>query len=214
MNQVVKDKMLREIMVVKNDILFSKYERKQWLLSKENNFEEVILKNFEYMVRWEAEKNFDFKQPIPYWVVVNEDKKVFVYKRWWNGSNAWESRLHSKISFWVWGHIETSDKVTDNLLRETLLREVEEETNISNDNIKKVEVLGYINDDAEEVWKVHFWIAYAIEIKNSDISLTDGELETHEFLSIEEIDKMINSWNFDVESWSKILYPEIKKYLS
>ncbi len=213
MNQIVKDKMLREIMVIKNDTLFSKYERKQWLLSKENNFEEVILKNFEYMVRWEAEKNFDFKQPIPYWVVVNEDKKVFVYKRWWTGSNAWESRLHSKISFWVWWHIEVSDKVTQNLLRETLLREVEEETNISNNNVKKVEVLGYINDDLEEVWKVHFWIAYAIEIKNSNISLTDWELETHEFLSIDEIDEMINSWNFDVENWSKILYPEIKKYL-
>lgn len=213
MNQVVRDKMLREIMVVKNDTLFSKYERKQWLLPKENNFEEVILKNYEYMVRGEAEKNFDFKQPIPYWVVVNEDKRVFVYKRWWSGSNAWESRLHSKISFWVWGHIETSDKVSENLLRETLLREVEEETNISNENIKNIEVLGYINDDLEEVWKVHFWIAYIIEIKNSDISLTDWELENHEFLSIEEIDEMINLWNIDVESWSKILYPEIKKYL-
>jgi len=33
------------------------------------------------MVRSEAEVNFDYKQPIGYAVVINENKDIFVYKR-------------------------------------------------------------------------------------------------------------------------------------
>jgi predicted NUDIX family phosphoesterase len=33
------------------------------------------------MVRGDAEQNFNYKQPIPYGVLISNDKKVFVYKR-------------------------------------------------------------------------------------------------------------------------------------
>lgn len=65
MNKIVKDKMAREIMVVANKFLFDNIERKSRFYPQEEvNFEEKILKNYEYMVRAEAEKNFDYKQPI------------------------------------------------------------------------------------------------------------------------------------------------------
>lgn len=214
MNQVVKDKMQREIMVVKNDILFSQNPRVQWLLDKKCSFEHIILENYEYMVRWQAEVNFDYKQPIPYGVVVSEDKKVFVYKRWWAGSNAGEARLHSKMSFWVWGHIEVDDRVTNNLLRETLLREVEEEIKINENDVVNISVLGYINDDMNEVWKVHFWVAYAIEVSTQNFALEDGELDNGEFLTLTEIDELLATGEYDLEPWSVILHDEIKKYLA
>lgn len=215
MNQIVKDKMQRQIMVVKNSILFKNTKRIDWFLSVSENFEEIILKNYEYMVRWQAEVNTDYKQPIPYGVVINDENKVFVYKRWWISSNAWESRLHSKISFWVGWHIEVDDKVSKNLLRETLLREVEEEINISENDINKVEVLWYINDDNSDSYSTyHLWVAYLIYVKNSNIALLDWELEKWEFLSLKEIEEMMNSWEYDIETWSKIIYDEIKKYLS
>lgn len=213
MNQIVKDKMQRQIMVVKNEILFSKNPRREWLLPSSENYEELILKNFEYMVRGEAEVNFDYKQPIPYGVLITSDKKVFVYKRWWSSSNAWESRLHSKISLWVWWHIEVEDKVWENLLKETLIREVEEEVNIKDEDIKDLKVLGYINYDSDEVSKVHFWVCYAILTNNTKTSLTDWELEKWEFLWVQEIEKMISSWEYDVEPWSKIIFDDIKKYV-
>ena len=213
MNQVVKDKMQRQIMVVKNETLFSKSDRREWLLPSSENYEELILKNFEYMVRWEAEVNFDYKQPIPYWVLVSSDKKVFVYKRWWSNSNAWDKRLHSKISLWVWWHIEVEDRVGENLLKETLVREVEEEVGIKDEDIKELKVLGYVNYDSDEVSKVHFWVCYAILTSKTETALTDWELESWEFLNLDEIWNMISSGEYDVEAWSKIIFEDVKKYV-
>jgi predicted NUDIX family phosphoesterase len=82
MNQVVKDKMAREIMVVSNDKLFQNTERKNGFYKEnEADFEKQILDNYEFMVRKDAEVNFDYKQPIPYAVVMDENGYVFVYKR-------------------------------------------------------------------------------------------------------------------------------------
>jgi predicted NUDIX family phosphoesterase len=81
MNQVVIDKMQRKVMVVKNDVLFATNKRRNGLLPASENYEELILNNYEYMVRGEAEVNPLYKQPITYGVLVSTDKKVFVYKR-------------------------------------------------------------------------------------------------------------------------------------
>jgi predicted NUDIX family phosphoesterase len=55
----------------------------KFYLNSEVNFEKNILENYEYMIRWEAEVNFDYKQPIWYWIVLNDENEIFVYKRWW-----------------------------------------------------------------------------------------------------------------------------------
>jgi len=52
MNQIVKDKMAREIMVVRNDKIFSDIVREsKFYNNDESNFEKKILDNYEYMVR-------------------------------------------------------------------------------------------------------------------------------------------------------------------
>ena len=214
MNQIVKDKMERQIMVVKNDKLFANTPRKTGFYTEnEADFEKQILENFEYMKRKDAEVNFDYKQPIPYAVVMDENGYIFVYKRWWKNSNAGESRLHSKISIWVWGHIEKEEENGENPVYDTLLREIEEELNIKKDNVKEIEVLWYINNDEDDVNKVHIWIAYLIHIYNNNFDLLDGEIENGEFVSLEELKNMINSWNYDVEAWSKILFDNLEKRL-
>jgi len=214
MNQIVKDKMEREIMVVKNDKLFANTERKTGFYSEtEADFEKQILENYEYMVRKNAEVNFDYKQPIPYAVVMDENGYVFVYKRWGANSNAGESRLHSKISIWVGGHIEKEEENSENPVYDTLIREVEEELNVKKDNIKEIEVLGYINNDEDDVNKVHIWVAYLIHLNNSNFDLLDGEIENGEFISLKELDEMISSWNYDVEPWSQILTEPLKSKL-
>ena len=216
MNQIVKDKMQRQIMVIKNDILFKDIERKNWFYENtiDTNFEDIIKNNFEFMKRAEAEENFDYKQPIPYAVVVDENNYIFVYKRWGAGSNAWEKRLHNKISIWVWGHIELEEKDSKSPIYDTLLREVEEELNIKKDNIKDILTIGYINDDTNPVGKVHFWIAYLIKIDNSNIDLLDWEIENGEFYSPDKVEEMINSGEYEVEEWSKIIFPQVKKMLA
>ena len=82
MNQIMKDKMKRKIMVVASKVLFNGINRESRFYSNsEVNFEERILKNYEYMIRGEAEINFNYKQSITYAAVVNEKKEIFVYKR-------------------------------------------------------------------------------------------------------------------------------------
>lgn len=214
MNQIVKDKMMREIMVVANKHLFSELLKESRFYSNdEMNFEKIILNHYEYMIRWEAEKNFVYKQPIPYWVVINDKNEIFVYKRWWANSNAWDQRLHEKISIWVGWHIEKEDENMENPIKDSLIREIEEEINIKDDSIISVDAIWYINNESDEVSQVHFWIAYIIKIKSSDFDLFDWEIEKWEFVSIDKLNEMINSWEYDVEAWSKILSPEITKLL-
>lgn len=214
MNQVVQDKMKREILAVKNDFLFSDIERKTKVYSREEvDFENIILQNYEFMVRWPVETNFDYKQPIPYAIVLNENNEVFVYKRGWDGSNAGEKRLHDKIAIWVWWHIEREDIESDNILRDSLIREVEEETGIRSKNITEIFPIGYVNYEEDEVNQVHIWIWYLIRVANVEIALTDGELAHWSFTKLDDLYNMISSGDYDVEFWTQMLAPEIKKYI-
>ncbi len=139
MNDVVQDKMKREIMAVQNTFLFADIERKTKVYAcDEMDFEAIILKNYEFLVRGPLETNFDYKQPIPYGIVVNNENKIFVYQRGGAGSNAGDARLHNKIAIGVGGHIEREDETSSNLLRDALVREVEEEIGISKKDITEV----------------------------------------------------------------------------
>lgn len=210
MNQIVKDKMQREIMVIANRFLFENIMRESRFYDQnEANFENIILGHYEYMIRWQAETNFDYKQPIPYGVVINDRNEIFVYKRWWSNSNAWEQRLHEKISIWVGWHIEREDEWLENPIKESLLREIEEEINVKSESILAVDAIWYLNNESDEVSQVHLWIAYLIQIKSSDFDLLDGEIDGGEFVSLPQLQDMLHSGNYDIESWSQILIPEI-----
>lgn len=214
MNQVVKDKMAREIMVVPVSALFSWFSREsRFYGSSEYDFKEVIINNYEYMLRWEAEENESFKQPLPYGAIVNDNNDIFVYKRWGTGSNAWESRLHEKISFWVWWHIELEDENSVEILEDALVREVEEEIDINNEQVKSVSLVWYINDDSNDVGKVHFGVFYVVKVHTSNFDLLDGELDNGEFVSIQQLENMIASDQYDLETWSEIAFPALKNML-
>ena len=214
MNQVVEAKMNREIMVVPNKALFSDIDREtKFYPSLESDFEQKVLSNYEYMIRKEAETNLEYKQPISYWLVINDKKKIFVYKRWWSKSSAWEHRLHDKLSFWVWGHIEKEDRFSRNPIRDSFIREVEEELSIKKDNIVNTKLVWYINDDNNEVGRVHIGIAYLLEVKWDKFELLDWELDSGEFLDISEVESMIKSDLYDIDPWSRILFEPIKKIL-
>ena len=214
MNQIVKDKMKREIMVVANKYLFEKFPRESRFYSQEEaDFESIILDKYEYMVRGEAEVNFDYKQPISYAVVINENDEIFVYKRWGADSNAGDSRLHNKIAFWVGWHIEREDENLDNPLEDSMVREIEEELNIKPKDIKSFRAIWYINNETDEVSKVHIWVAYLVKVANSNFELLDWELDNWEFVNIDVLEKMVYSDDYDTEKWSRILFEPIKKIL-
>jgi predicted NUDIX family phosphoesterase len=214
MNQVVRDKMKRKIMVVNVGVLFWDFLREsRFYDSGEHDFRSIVLDHYEYMIRWEAEVDYMYKQPLPYAAIIDEENRVFVYKRWWSKSNAWESRLHEKISFWIWGHVELEDENNKDLLRDSLIREVEEEINITAEQVGSVNLVWYINDDSNDVWKVHFWVFYIVRVKTSSFDLLDWELDNWKFLTIDVLEQMIHSWEYDLETWSEIAFPHLKIFL-
>lgn len=201
-------------MVVKNDTLFAHSPREsRFYYEDEFHFKKVILDNYEYMVRADAEVNYNYKQPLPYAAVIDENNRIFVYKRWGSSSNAWESRLHEKISLGVWWHIESDDEHHKDILKDSLVREVEEELNIKSDQIKDVYVHWYINDESSDVSKVHFGVFYIVRVLTSNVELLDGELDNGEFVSIETLETMVASDEYDLETWSEIAFPALKEYL-
>ncbi len=214
MNQIIADKMKREIMVVANSALFTDIKRESKVYTtKESDFEWKILNNFEYMVRGIAEKNTDYKQPITYAIVLNEKNEIFVYKRGDKNSAAGEGRLHEKISIGVGGHLEREDEHVENPLRDCLARELEEEINLKEENITEIFPIWYINDDRNEVGEVHIGVSYVVKTKNFNPKMEDGELAQWDFSSYADLQAMIASGDYNVETWTELLAPEIKKYI-
>ncbi len=204
--------MKREILVVNTATLFEKRLFSWFSSAEEFDYEKIILDHFEYRVRGDMEIDPSFQQPIPYALIWNPTtQKMIAYKRWSDESTSWEERLFWKWSLWVWGHIELDVKDTKNPMYETVFQEIEEEIFLKKDELKTVEVLWYINDNSDEVWKVHVWVLYLVTTDVDTVSINDGELEKVYFLSLDDIRQIINSEDAEMESWSRIAFEAFER---
>lgn len=163
-----------------------------------------ILKNisntYGVMRRGNAEEDESFKQPIPY-AVIKRGNEVFVYERL---KGAGETRLHNKLSIGVGGHMNEvpGEKDFNKVLDENLLREIEEELIIDNKKFK-VTPIGLINDDEDEVGRVHIGILVAIEVpEDTDIQVREIEELRGQFFPIEKL--KLKQFYERLENWSKI----------
>lgn len=156
-----------------------------------------------FMDRDEAENNPEFKQLIPY-VVFKSPNGIFNYQR---GKASSESRLRSLRSLGIGGHIEEEDGNTGKAsYLKGLWRELEEEVGIkhSPENIK---LLGVINDDTNEVGKVHLGIVHLFNIESSNLESKELNLIDCKFSNIEELNDSKDLF----ETWSSLLIPHITK---
>src|SRR3989344_4593301 len=199
----------KQIMVVKKNVLLKNYFE-GFRQIDETNYEELILNNFEYMTRGIAEEDSNFKQPIGYAIIINPKlKKVFAYQRSSKDENYKEKRLQGKYSWGVGGHIEKQDNLNGNPIHSSMLRELAEEVGLNGKN--KLKVIGYINNDADMVGKVHFGILYLIETDATEINPKDKEMENGSLKTIEELEKICSI--YQVESWSKIALEILKEHM-
>lgn len=164
-----------------------------------------VEKSYSIMCRGDAEENEAFKQPIPYCVLKSGDK-VFAYERLTGGG---ETRLHNQVSLGLGGHMNAIEADTFNeVLFENMSRELEEEVYISSD--LKLETVGLINDDLNNVGKVHLGL------------LVIGHLAEDATVEVREVDQLKGMWinisdlkNEEVynslESWSKFVADILNK---
>jgi len=201
--------MPKEIMVIKLETLFAQKHFDGFIPAEEFDFESIILKNFEWMDKEKAEINPAYKQPIGYSVVYNPmSEKVFLYQRSKIDKNYGEKRLQGKLSCGVGGHIEKIDTQNGNPIHESAMREIKEEVEIGGKT--KMQVFGYINDDSDEVGKVHFGIVYLVSIDCSVVKPVDSEISEGKLESIDNLEKKCKS-DVPVENWTKIVVEDLKK---
>lgn len=155
-----------------------------------------------FMERDYAEKHSDYKQIIPYSLVVKIDDDfdicVFCYQRLKGGG---EKRLHNLFSIGVGGHINPIDSnSTDNdpIIRGSI-REVNEEL-ILEDNYKVFKgFLGVINDDTNPVGSVHFGVIPVIWVRDAKVKEKDN-IEGS-FVKLKDLDPLER----DFETWSQLI---------
>ncbi|MBI5797835.1 hypothetical protein HZA98_02940 [Candidatus Woesearchaeota archaeon] len=212
------------IMVVPRASLFSGEASQGFIPHAEHDYLSVILQKHAYMRRGDAERNPAFKQPIPYAFIINPGiKTLFAYQRASKKEDAHEERLHGRWSLGVGGHIDNSDALLplesimklgviwgkgDTALVKGLARELHEEVDIQG-NILSVRLLGYINDDSDEVGRVHLGLVYAVKTNAFIVMHRGGEIVKSGMYSPLEIESLFSDTNSVVENWSKIAGPPV-----
>ncbi|PAK28262.1 hypothetical protein CJ467_21530 [Bacillus velezensis] len=157
-----------------------------------------LAENMLTMRRGDAEKDQSCKQPIPY-AVLQKGDQVFAYERLRKGG---EKRLHDQLSIGVGGHMNITEATNFwEAIDENLRRELSEELFISTSNLN-LEVVGIINDDLNEVGKVHLGIMIIVKLpENTEVSVRETDQLKGFWLNEQDFD---NPAVFNrLESWSK-----------
>ena len=154
-----------------------------------------------FMQRDLAENDPNYKQLIPY-VAFQSPKGFFSYQR---GKASSETRLRMLRSLGVGGHIEKQDDdIGQNSYIKGLWRELKEEVGIDPSN--NIQLLGFINDDSNEVGKVHLGIVHLYQLETSDLESKELNLTDCKFSSISKIKEEEESF----ETLSRLLIPFLK----
>lgn len=164
-----------------------------------NEIFENIEKEVRAMKRGHAETNPAYKQLIPYGVIKRGDQ-IFTYERLSGGG---DERLHGNLSIGVGGHMNpTSDDTLMSMIFTNLMREIEEEISIEGQFIRS-EVIGLINDDSNEVGKVHLGVLVVLELpEEATIEINEVDSLEGKFVDIKQLKtKKIYGC---LENWSKI----------
>lgn len=197
-----------EIMVIEKSVLFL---NNHFLgFTEKGDYESIILKNYEWMDRQVAEKNDLFRQPICYIIICNlKLRKIFVYQRASQDKDYPEKRLQGKYSCGIGGHIEKTDLKATNPIQASLLRELKEEVKIT--DAKEISIIGYINDEKDDVGKVHFGLLYLLNTKEEKITPLAREIQNGKLIDFTEFVNICSNSSLDVEGWAKISLDPLKK---
>ncbi len=153
----------------------------------------------DYRPRSQMEIDPNFKQLIPYVLFEYRDKEgqrhVFQYLR---GGGQGEARLHAKRSVGVGGHIASHDGGGKAAYVEGMRRELEEEIVI--DTPYEEQCVGLINDDANDVGRVHLGVVHLCRVDRPAVRPRESELLDAGFRPAEDLLAQLDTF----ETWSQI----------
>jgi len=159
-------------------------------LKRENNF---------FLPRSRAEEDPAYKQIIPY-AVFTFGEKILHYVR---GSKSGEKRLVAMGSIGIGGHINEGDESLFSFdmdaYRSAVRREIEEELRF--DGKYKDRVAALINDDSNEVGRVHLGVVHVIALENDGVRAGEKAIAELRFLTPDELRRRRDK----LETWSQIV---------
>ncbi|HCY4882864.1 TPA: NUDIX domain-containing protein, partial [Staphylococcus aureus] len=158
---------------------------------------------YEVKRRGDMEEDPSYKQLISYCLLENEHGEILVYERLSGGG---EARLHGQSSIGVGGHMNgvPGAESINEVLRVNAQRELEEEVGLSEQDSQNMEYIGFINDDNNEVGKVHIGVVFKITVSTNDV-----EAKETDTLRIKWVEKgNIESYD-DFETWSALILQDL-----
>jgi len=197
--QVFVKKQDEKILVVKKNFLFS-YQTFNGLKKVVfDDYQKLINKHKKFLWRSKMEVDTSYKQIIPYLVFSYEDQFFMMKRR--NTSS--EARLKNKYSLGIGGHIREEDIKTSSIIN-WANREFEEE--VKYNGSYKVIPLGLLNDERNDVGKVHTGFVFLLKGTSCKISIRDEHIEGI-LMSMDECKLLYNQ----MESWSQIVFDFLKE---
>lgn len=152
-----------------------------------------------YLPRSEMEEDPSYKQLIPYCIFRYTDdsgtQSVFQYTR---GSGQGESRLHHRRSIGIGGHVSTLDVNDNSPYHEGMRRELAEEVEIQTEYRERC--VGLINDDENEVGKVHLGIVHFLDVDSPNVSPREDDIADASFVPVAKMMEQLDHF----ETWSQI----------
>lgn len=158
-----------------------------------------IIACHEFQPRSLMETDPTYKQIIPYMVFVHNNRYFMMQRQ----DNASETRLKSKMSLGIGGHLRFEDIEGANFgawARREFCEEIDYQGSY------EISFLGLINDDSNEVGKVHIGLVMLLQ-GNSDAINIRSELKSGQLMTLDEC--FMHYQN--LESWSQIVYDFLAK---
>jgi predicted NUDIX family phosphoesterase len=183
------------ILVVKRSHLFAA-DGQAWHGLKEVDFEHylhIINQHKEFHPRIMMEVDQSYKQIIPY-LIFEHNNHYFLMQR---KSDASEARLRNKLTLGIGGHIRQEDMGEDSLFA-WATREFHEEVEYAGN--LTVKPLGILNDDSNDVGKVHIGFVFLLSGDSSAISIK-SELKSGVLVPLAECIAQKEC----MESWSQFV---------
>lgn len=160
-----------------------------------------------FMPRSKVEKDPSFKQLIPY-VIMSHNGKYLTYVR---GTRAGETRLVTKRSIGIGGHINPADDMPlfNADFYETYLaavrREVAEEISVEASHTDSIVAL--LNDESNEVGSVHFGIVHLWILAEPKVVRREQMITQTAFMTPEELQQVKDT----METWSQLCLGGLEK---
>lgn len=159
----------------------------------------IINTKHKFMARGDVEDDPRWQQIIPYMFFENAGK-YFLMQR--NAGHT-DKRLASNFSLGVGGHINKKDIKTGSIVS-WAKREFEEEVDYK--GRYKAEFLGLLNDDTNDVGRVHLGLIIKMAGKSNGITVRD-EHQSGKMVAVDELSRNYKK----METWSQIVYDYLMK---